>query len=89
MKNITWFVLLVLCSCTTENKPVNFSGETAYLRDKTESMNTKLKDEYKFKIYEDQEKKWETHVTGTVITDYDHLSGEVKNSTFTTFGVDF
>lgn len=87
MKNALWVLLLLLASCV--NKPINVSGETNYTRNETESMNTKLKLEYKQKLYEPKDKRWESHITGTVVTDYDHFSNQIKNNTFTTIGFEF
>jgi len=87
MKNVLWVLILLLASCA--NKPIKVSGETNYTRDETEAMNTKLKLEYKHKLYESEDKRWASHLTGTVITDYDHFNNQIKNNTFTTLGFEF
>jgi hypothetical protein len=87
MKKILWVLLILLTSCV--NKPVKLSGETNYIKNETESMNTKLKLEYRHKLYEPKNKKWESHITGTVVTDYDHFNNQIKNNTFTTIGFEF
>lgn len=87
MKKILWVLSILLVSCA--NKPIKFSGETNYTKDETESMNSKLKLEYRHKLYEPKNKKWESHITGTVVTDYDHFNNQIKNNAFTTIGFEF
>jgi hypothetical protein len=88
IKYITF--LLLLSSCTNiKDKPITFSGNTSYIKNETESMNSKLKLEYRHKLYEPKNKKWESHITGTVVTDYDHFNNQMKNNTFTTLGFEF
>jgi len=87
MRKIICMLLITLTSCA--NKVVKVSGETNYIKDETESMNTKLKLEYRHKLYEPNHKKWESHITGTVVADYDHFNNQIKNNTFTTIGFEF
>lgn len=87
MKNTLWVLILLLVSCA--NKPINVSSETNYTSNETETMNTKLKLEYKHKLYESKDKRWASHLTGMVITDYDHFDNQMKNNTFTTLGFEF
>lgn len=90
MKICLYFILLLLCNCTgIEERPIKFSGDTSYIKDRSESLNTKLKSQYTHRIYESNDKSWETHITGIIITDYDHFRGEYKNNVYTTFGVEF
>ncbi len=89
MKLFLLFVLIFLFGCSSKENGFSFQGETAYIKDENESLNTQLNSTYRKNIYETKNKKYLIHLKGLLVTDYNHFNGEIKNNVFTTLGIEF
>jgi hypothetical protein len=82
------FFIPFICSCSNLKKEnLKIFGETSYLKQDSESLNTQVNLTYKESILES--KNWEAFIEGKITTDYDHFNSEIKNNVFTTIGIEF
>lgn len=94
MKNLVFFVLIGLCSCsysssTKKEKYIKYIGEFSYTKKETETAKHKFGVQFRNPIYTSKNKKQMYYFGGSVYHNYDLFQTAYHINAFGELGVEF
>ena len=88
-KFVVVLFFVVASTAFSQQKAINFVGNTNYGFHNNSSLYSQFEMNYKALVFEPKHKKWGCSFSGKISADYDHFGNETKINVFTVFGVDF